>query len=441
MKRRNPLPTGTLVVGVGLLVAGLSAYGFVALSTRILGEDNYGPLGALWGLVFLAGPGLFLPLEQEVSRALAERRARGLGGAPVVLRAATIGVVLGLVVLALLAAGSTWMVEHVFEGQLLLLLGLVLGLVGALAGHLTRGCLSGTGNFGGYGTFLGAEGLIRFIGCALLALVGARTAGWYGVALGIAPLVAVPLALRVQTPRLDHGPQAAWGEVTSALGFLLLASLGAYTIMNIGPAVVQVLATEQEKELAGIFLSAVIVARVPLFLFQAIQAALLPKLAGLAGNGHFASFRAGLRKLLAVVAALALTGTIGGFAVGPFVVKVMTSSDVELSHRTLGLLAAGSGFYMLALAMAQAVIALGGHRHQALGWAMGLAVLPLVVWLSSDDLLLRVELGLLAASFTAFCAMTGMLARRLWSVPQRHHAGTEPDVVVVEALPDVPVEA
>lgn len=425
MKRRNPLPTGTLVVGVGLLVAGLSAYGFVALSTRILGEDNYGPLGALWGLVFLAGPGLFLPLEQEVSRALAERRARGVGGAPVVIRAATIGVILGLVVLVLLIATSKVMVEHVFDDQLLLLLGLILGLVGALAGHLTRGCLSGTGNFGGYGTFLGAEGLIRFLGCALLALVGVKTAGWYGVALGIAPLIAVPLALRVQRPRLEAGPEAAWGEVTSALGFLLLASLGAYTIMNIGPAVVQVLATEEERELAGIFLSAVIVARVPLFLFQAIQAALLPKLAGLAGNGKYASFRAGLRKLLIVVAALAVTGTIGGFAIGPLVVKIMTSSDVELSHRTLGLLAAGSGFYMLALAMAQAVIALGGHRDQALGWVVGLAVLPLVVWLSSDDLLLRVELGLLAASLTAFCAMAGMLARRLWSAPGRSGAAVE----------------
>lgn len=404
------------MVGLGLLVAGVSAYGFVALSTNTLGEDQYGPLGALWGLVFLVGPGLFIPLEQEVSRALAERRARGAGGAPVVVRAATVGVVLGLLTLVVLLAGSGWIVENVFEDELLLLVGLVLGVVGALAGHLTRGCLSGTGRFKGYGTFLGAEGLIRFSGCALLVLIGVKSVGWYGVALGIAPLIAVPVALRVQQPRLDPGPEAAWGEVTSALGFLLLASLSAYTIMNIGPAVVQVLATEDEKEIAGIFLSAVIVARVPLFLFQAIQAALLPKLAGLAGNGRFADFKVGLRKLLVVVAGLAAVGTIGGYAIGPLVVKIMTSSDVELSHRTLGLLAAGSGLYMLALALAQAVIALGGHRDQALGWAAGLAVLPLVVWVSSSDLLLRVELGLLAASLTSFGVMSALLLRRLWEV-------------------------
>ena len=37
------------------------------------------------------GPGLFLPLEQEVGRALAHRRAQGIGGGPLVHRAARLG--------------------------------------------------------------------------------------------------------------------------------------------------------------------------------------------------------------------------------------------------------------------------------------------------------------------------------------------------------------
>ena len=110
-KRRNPLPTGTLVVGAGLLVAGLSAYAFLALSQRMLGEHGRAPLGAQWSLVFLLGPGLFLPLEQEVSRALADRRTRGVGGAPVVRRAATIGVGLLLGVLIVLIATARPIVD------------------------------------------------------------------------------------------------------------------------------------------------------------------------------------------------------------------------------------------------------------------------------------------------------------------------------------------
>jgi O-antigen/teichoic acid export membrane protein len=208
--------------------------------------------------------------------------------------------------------------------------------------------------------------------------------------------------------------------------------------MNVAPAVVQVLATEGEEDIAGIFVSAVIVARIPLFLFQAIQAALLPKLADLAGQGRFRDFRSGLKRLLAVVAGLAVAGSIGGWIIGPMVVKIMTDTDVELGHRTLGLLALGSGVYMLALAMAQAVIALGGHRDQAFAWAVGLAVFPLVVWLSSDDLLFRVELGLLAASVVACGAMAGLLARRLILTGPGDVTVDRGDVI--EALHDVALE-
>lgn len=406
------------MVGVGLLVAGVSAYGFVALSTRVLGEVRYGPLGALWALVFLAGPGLFLPVEQEVSRAIAARRARRLGGAPVVRRAAIAGAGLLLAVLIVLGGTSRWAVDHIFDHQLLLLTGLALGLAAALAAHLTRGCLSGTGNFRGYGTFIGADGFIRFLGCALLALIGVRTAGLYGIALGIAGLLAVPVALRVQRPRLEEGPESSWSEINTALGYLLMASLCAYGIMNIGPVLVQGLATPAEADLAGRFLPAVIVSRIPLFLFQAVQAALLPKLAALASAGRLGDFRNGLRRLLVVVAGLAVVGTIGGWAIGPFVVKIMSGPQFELSHRTLGLLAAGSGFYMLALAVAQAVIALGGHRDQAVGWVAGLSVLLLTAWVASDDLYLRVELALLCGSLAALCVMTALLVRRLSAVSQ-----------------------
>lgn len=359
------------------------------------------------------GPGLFLPIEQEVSRALAERRARGEGGAPVVRRAATIGVGLVLGVLVILIATSRLLVDRLFDGQILLLVGLALGLVGALAGHLTRGCLSGTSNFKAYGTYIGADGLIRFLACAVVAIVGVKTAGWFGIAVGIAGLLAVPVALRVQRPRLDPGPEAAWHEISRSLFYLLAGTLFAYTLMNIGPVAIQFLATDAETRRAGYFFSAVVVARIPLFLFQAVQASLLPKLTELASAGRLGDFRIGLRRLVAVVAALAVAGTIVGYVLGPMVVKMMSGEDVVVPHRTMGLLAAGSGFYMLALALAQAVIALGGHRRQAVGWAAGVITLAPTILLSSDDLFLRVELGLLAGSVVAFLVMGYLLIRRL----------------------------
>jgi O-antigen/teichoic acid export membrane protein len=435
-RRRNPLPTGTAAVGAGLIVAGLSAYGFLFVAHKAISDTEYSPLGTLWSLVFLVGPGLFLPLEQEISRALAERRARQQGGLPVVRRAATIGVGLGLGVLVLLIATARWSTDRLFDGQILLLLGLALGLAGALAGHLTRGCLSGTGQFKGYGTYLGADGFIRVLGAVLCLLVGVNTAGPFGVAIGIAGLLAVPVALGVQRAQLEEGPEAAFREVSSALGYLLMASLFAFALMNIGPVLVKLMADESQAEAAGRFVNGVVVARIPLFLFQAVQASLLPKLSALAHSGQLVDFRRGLNRLLVVVAVLALAGTIGGFVLGPFVVEIMFP-DADLSGRTMGLLAAGAGLYMLALACAQAVIALGGHRDQALGWAAGFVALVVTVLLATtDDLFLRVEVGLLAGSTVAFASMAGLLVRRLAASGPLTIASGD----LIEALHDVPIE-
>lgn len=435
-KRRNPLPTGTAAVGVGLIVAGLSAYGFLAISKVALGEVEFSPLGVLWSMVFLVGPGLFLPLEQEISRALAERRARGQGGLPVVRRAATIGMGLFLGVLVILIATARWTVEHLFDGQLLLLLGLVLGLAGAMGGHITRGCLSGTGRFNGYGVYIGADGFTRVVGAVLLLIVGVSTAGLFGVVVGIAGLVAIPVALLVQQPDLEEGPEASFSEVSTALGMLLVASLCAFGLMNLGPVLVQVLASDAQSEAAGRFVSGVVVARVPLFLFQAVQASLLPKLSALAHSGQLGDFRSGLKRLLVVVAGLAAVGTVVGAVLGPFVVEIMFPGT-DLGARTMGLLAAGSGLYMLAMACAQAVIALGGHRDQAIGWAAGIVALLVAVGVSGHDLFLRVEVGLLVGSAAALATMALMLVKRLAAAgPLTIDSGD-----LIEAIHEVPLEA
>jgi O-antigen/teichoic acid export membrane protein len=434
-RRRNPLPSGTAAVGVGLIVAGLSAYGFLFVANIALSDAEYSPLGALWSLVFLAGPGLFLPFEQEISRALAERRARKLGGAPVVRRAGTLGVGLLLGVLVVLILSARWIVDHLFDGQILLLVGLALGLAGALAGHLTRGSMSGTGRFKGYGTYLGADGFIRVMGAVVCLVAGVTIAGPFGIAVGIAGLLAVPVALRVQKPELEEGPESPLSEVGSALVLLLVASLCAFAIMNIGPVLVKLLADDSQSAAAGHFVNGVVIARIPLFLFQAVQASLLPKLSGLASSGQLGDFRSGLRRLLVAVAGLAVAGTIVGAVLGPFVVDTMFPGS-DLGTRTMGLLAAGAGLYMLAVACAQALIALGGHADQAAGWFLGCVALAITVLISSQDVFFRVELALLAGSAAALVVMGILLVRRLTAAGPLHVDSGD----LIEAIHDVAIE-
>ena len=72
----------------------------------------------------------------------------------------------------------------------------------------------------------------------------------------------------------------------------------AQVLINAPPVLVQLLAGPRHKAEVGVFTAALVVARVPLFLFQAVQAALLPKLSGLVAAERYEEFRRGLRRLV-----------------------------------------------------------------------------------------------------------------------------------------------
>lgn len=432
-KTANPLPEGTLEVGIGLVLAGLSAYGFTVVAARALGKTDYAPLSVLWAMVFLAGPGFFLPLEQEVSRALAARRALGLGTGPVVRRAAMFGAVICTLLVAGTLAASPLLVSQLFDHDWLLMLGLLLGMVGYCIELLARGTYSGLGRFRPYSIVIGSEGLVRFLICAGLAVGGVTYAGWYGLALGIAPLVAVAMSLRGQRGLVTEGPDAPWSELSSALGALLAGSVLAMALVNGGPIAMQLLAAKGEDDKVAAFFTAVIIARIPLFLFQAVQAALLPKLSALATAGRFDEFKVGFRRLVAVIGGVGAVAVVVATFVGPKAIEILYGSDYTLGHRTVGLLAAGSVLFMLAQAMAQAVIALGGHTRMALCWAVSVVTF-IVFTAAGHDLYLRVEVGLLAGSAIAclgMAALVGQLVRSGASV----HTGD-----LIEAIHDLSVE-
>ena len=80
--------------------------------------------------------------------------------------------------------------------------------------------------------------------------------------------------------RTAPGPEATWHEVTPNLGWLLAGSTCAAALLNAGPVVTSLLAEESQDEQVTQFAYGVLLARVPLFLFQAVQAARCPASAG-----------------------------------------------------------------------------------------------------------------------------------------------------------------
>lgn len=428
-----PLPEGTLPVGLGLLIAGIAAYAFFIVGKGALGEEDFKPIASLWFATFLLAPGFFLPLEQEVGRAIAHRRALGQGGLPVVKRVMWLGLIMATVVCVAILAVSPFITRVFFEGNWLVTVALLTGFLCYAPAHLARGICSGSGRFGSYAVVMGADGFMRIALCVVLAVLGVTAVAAYGFVVALAPLFGVVIVASRGALRTEDGPPAAWSEVTPNLGYLLMGTVLAAALVNAGPLTTDLLADSSQAADVTRFANAVLLARVPLFLFQAVQAALLPRLARLAAMGDLEEFRAGFRRLMLVVLAVGVSGTIGAFLVGPWGYDLVFGG--EINRRTLTLLALGSACYMVALATAQAVIALHGHALVALGWVTGMGTFALVTAVAGHDLFLRVELGLVAGSGAAMIAFVTSLRAKLRSGAVPNHDS------ILTAVTDFPHEA
>ena len=206
---RNPLPEGTLAVGLGLVISGIATYGFLSITKRALGEDAFAPVSLLWFLTFILAPGFFLPVEQEVGRALAHRRALGQGSRPVVQRAAILEAILLVTITIVMLAVSPLLVAHLFDGSWALFASLLIAFWCYALAHLTRGVWSGTGRFHAYGWLMGSEGVSRMVLAIVLAVAGVTAVGPYGVLVGLPALFGVALSRRGQHHVLTPGPDGA----------------------------------------------------------------------------------------------------------------------------------------------------------------------------------------------------------------------------------------
>jgi O-antigen/teichoic acid export membrane protein len=433
-RAREAVPEGTFAVGAGLLIAAVTAYVFVIIALRGLGNQSGAAFSTFWALIYVAGPGFFLPLEQEVGRALAHRYAQGIGGGPLVNRAARLGGVLTALLVVICIALIGPLSNGLFKGEALLVAGLAVGLIGFYSMHLTRGVLSGNGRFRAYGEMLGSEGIFRLGGAILLAVIGVKSAGAYALCLGLAPFAAVAFSLRRQRHLITPGPPAPYSELSENIGYLLGGSVLMQGLAYASLLGVSILEKHGDKARVASFARAFFIARIPVLMFLAVQAALLPKLAALASEGRQDDFRAGIRRLLGVVTGIAVIGTIAAATLGPFVGKILFGSDkFTIGNVDLGLLAAGSGVYIIALTFAQAVIALNGHAKSTLAWIAGVAVFVAVVAVVSD-LFLRVELGFLIGSAASASLMAFFLVQLLRDGAT---ASLEP---LIEAIEQEPLE-
>ena len=411
LARSNPLPEGAILIAAGIAIAGLAQYGFLAIAARTLGPDAFAPFATFWSMLFILGPGFFFPLEQEVGRALAARRTHGDGGRPVVVRALIAGGSIAFVLIAISLLLHRQIADSFYQGQTIFVFALALGLAVYACAHTARGTLSGNGSFTRYGILVGAEGIFRIVGCIVAALLLTHIAGAYAFSLGFATLAAIGVSFIRAHGLLKPGKHASWGELSNALGFLLLASVGMNFLFSAGPVVMPLLEKASEHASAGKFLSARVIAYIPLYFFQAIANSLLPKLAALLAAKKIEEYRRSLLRLLIGTGVFGGVASLLAFVFGPLAVNILFHYS-DLRGTDLGLLTLSCTGFMLASVLSQSLVSVRSYWGAAAGW--GFAVLTFVaVVAAGQDLFLRIELGLFASSVAPVVLMSILLWIRL----------------------------
>jgi O-antigen/teichoic acid export membrane protein len=128
--------------------------------------------------------------------------------------------------------------------------------------------------------------------------------------------------------------------------------------------------------------------------------------------GRDDEFRVGVRKLVIIVVGIGVLGVVAGFVAGPFVGRLLFGEKFNLGRTDVALLAAGSGLFILALTMSQALIALNGHALTMWAWLAGIAAFVVATAVSSHELFLRVEIGSIAGAAVSTLFMVLLFRRR-----------------------------
>jgi O-antigen/teichoic acid export membrane protein len=414
---------GAAVLSVGIGTTGLITFAYFSLASYSLPAADYGEITLLWSAVFITVSVLYRPVEQLLSRTIADRDARGLRGTEHLRVAATIQLALGAVFAVTALALRKPIEDELFGGSSTLYWILIVTVLAYAASYFARGFLAGHHRFGLYGGLVLMEASSRCL-FALAVAVGIAE-GQSAVALGMAaaPIVSlavVPAALaRRRAPAAAEPVEAEPNEPQFTLahgsGFaiaVLAIMLSEQTFLNAGPLLVK--ATEgggAGAALAGFAFNVLLVARAPLQLFQAVQTSILPHLTRLRAAGQGDPFRRSVNLTLAAIAAFAAVVALAMLAAGPTLMDLVFGGDGDYERGGLVLVSLGMGFYLAAATLNQALLARSLARQAAGCWVVAAAAFAFFLLLPGfDDRVLQVEVGFLGAAlvlcgllYTLYC--------------------------------------
>ncbi len=428
--------SGARILSIGIASTGIFTFAYLATASHVLDPASYSRISLCWAIMFVVLSVIYRPIEQLLSRTIADRRARGLEGHPLRIPALIqLGFALLFLVVAL--ALRSQIEQGIFDGSSALYWILVVGVLAYGASYFARGWLAGHQRFDLYGGLVFLESTSRFLFALAVAVGIGSGQDVVGLGMAVAPfasLCVIPFAFsrfRHRAPAeievadaAGEGPAHAQIEEAATdltlkrgAGFavaVVAIMFAEQTLMNAGVLIVGINsgAGGLTTGLTGFVFNVMLIVRAPLQLFQAVQTSILPHLAGLEARESDVEFHRAIRITVLVIAAFAGAVALGLLAIGPFVMKALLG-DKGFHYGRLGLavVGLGMGLHLISGTLNQAALARGRARLAALGWLV--AAMLFVVFVAAptiSDEVTRVEVGYFLATLV-LCGLLWLVYR------------------------------
>jgi O-antigen/teichoic acid export membrane protein len=429
--------SGAKILSVGIASTGIFTFLYLATASHVLSPAAYSRISICWAVMFVCMSVIYRPIEQLLSRTIADRRARtdAIRSAHILRTPAIIQASFSLVYLGVALLLRHQIERGMFGGSAALYWILVIGVMAYAASYFARGWLAGHQRFALYGALVFLESTSRFV-FALAAAVGISSGqGAVGLGMAVAPFVSlfvIPFAFRrVQSATGPHVIEVAdaaregpvHGQIEEAVTDLTLQAgtgfavsvvaimLSEQTLMNAGVLVVAAARGGSiTSGLAGFVFNVLLIVRAPLQLFQAIQTSILPHLAGLEARESAAEFDRAIRVTVLAIAGFAAAVAVGLLAVGPFVMRTLLGSH-GFTYGRLGLavVGVGMGLHLVAGTLNQALLARGRAKHAAVAWLVSAgAFVAFVAAHAIAHEVTRVEVGYFGAAALLAAMLFGL---------------------------------
>src|SRR5579862_9337002 len=430
--------SGARILSIGIASTGVFTFLYLAFASHVLDKASYSRISLCWAIMFVILSVIYRPIEQLLSRTIADRRARGLHGHP--LRTPALIQAGFAVIFAAVALALRPQIEHgMFNGSTALYWILVVGVLAYAASYFARGWLAGHERFDLYGGLVFLESTSRFLFALAVAVGIGSGQDVVGLGMAVAPFVSlsvIPFAFarlsRRGSPEIEVADAAREGPAHAQLeaaatdlslrhgaGFAVSVvgiMLAEQTLMNGGVLIIaaSTAAAGITTGLTGFVFNVMLIVRAPLQLFQAIQTSILPHLAGLQARESQAEFRRAIRTTVLVITGFAAAVAIGLLAVGPPVMTALLGNKGYPYGRIgLAVVGLGMGLHLISGTLNQAALARGRSTLASVAWlaAAGLFIV-LVATHSIAAEVTSVEVSYFVAALVLCVLLWGVYRRR-----------------------------